>query len=50
MQNLRQQKLSVDNNTPGTTTKTWRNVSAQLTIYVYLTEVARPHSQGGFCD
>ena len=33
-----------------TTTKPWLNVSAQLTIRVYLTEVARPHSQGGFCD
>lgn len=33
-----------------TSTEPWLNVSAQLTIRVYLTEVARPHSQGGFCD
>jgi hypothetical protein len=33
-----------------TTTKPWLNVSTQLTIRVYLTKVARPHSQGGFCD
>ena len=35
---------------PLTTTKPRLNVSAQLTIRVYLTKVARPHSQGGFFD
>jgi hypothetical protein len=38
------------NQPQSTTIKPWLNVSAQLTIRVYLTKVARPHSQGGFCD